>query len=231
MIRRIFRNWVYFLNYLWILTGIFAVATLIKLLEKANENRLSLANNRATLEMLESTRTAESFALFGMIIFLVSSRRKLKRGIIRRLGVRWYRVLIGAIIPIAIPLFLMRDIERLAQAPRNQSINKESIRAFKVSRVPVLWPILVFILAQVESPLNNALLGITYVTKGTAAINDPKRYAFKWIQPEIFTDALDKYTKYIWIGSVAYCIMIILISVVSWLLLEKCSRITRRAIG
>lgn len=80
---------------------------------------MSLANNRATLEMLESTQTAKSFALFGMIIFLVSSRRKLRRGVIRRLGVRWYRVLIGAIIPIAIPLFLMRGIERLAQAPRN----------------------------------------------------------------------------------------------------------------
>lgn len=205
--------------------------TLIRLLAKANENRLSLVNNRETLEILESTSTAESFAILGMIIFLVSSRRRLKRGIIRRLGVRWQRVLLGAIIPFAIPMFLMRDIERLAQAPRNQSMNKESVRAFKVSRLSIMWPVLIVVLTQISSPLNKALLGITYVTEGTAAIDDSLRYALKWVQPEIFTDALDKYSKYIWVGSVAYCIMIILISVVSWLLLQKYSRMTRRALG
>ncbi len=230
MIRRIFRRGVFFLHYLWILTGLIASATLIKLVAKADENRLSLVNNSETLEALETIQIAESFALFGMMIFLVSSRRKLKRGVIRRLGVRWQRVLLGAIIPIAIPMFLMRDIERLAQAPRNQSINKKSVRAIKVSRKSISWPVLVFLLAQIKSPLDNALLGITYVTKGTAAIDDPVRYALKWIKPEVFTDALDKYTKYIWVGSVGYCIMIILISVLSWLLLENYSRVTQRVL-
>ncbi len=230
MIRRIFRRGVFFLHYLWILTGLIASATLIKLVAKADENRLSLVNNSETLEALETIQIAESFALFGMMIFLVSSRRKLKRGVIRRLGVRWQRVLLGAIIPIAIPMFLMRDIERLAQAPRNQSVNKKSVRAIKVSRKSISWPVLVFLLAQIKSPLDNALLGITYVTKGTAAIDDPVRYALKWIKPEVFTDALDKYTKYIWVGSVGYCIMIILISVLSWLLLENYSRVTQRVL-
>lgn len=230
-IRSLYKNCVYFIHHLWILTGTFGTIALVRLLAKVNESRSSLTTNREILETLEPTSTALSFAIFGMIISLVGMRRKLKHGTIRRLGIHWKRVLLGAIIPLAVPTFLIRDIERLSQLPRNEMIEKERIRVFKASRKSILWPVLVAIQAQVSSPLNNALLGIVYVTEGTASLSDPKRYIFKWIQPQIFTDALDKYSQYIWIGSIFYCIMAILISVVSWLLLRKCSLITRQALS
>ena len=230
MIRKILKRVVYYLHYLWIVSGIVAFMTLLELWGKSGESRASLANNRTILELLDSSSNAATIALFGMMVFLMSSRRKLKRGVIKRLGIRWQRILLGTLLPILIPAFLMRDIERLSQLPRGNTATKEQLRALPVTRQAFWWPAFVMLWVQVESPLNNALLGIVYITDGTATIDDPIRYALKWIKPETFTESLSKYAQYIWIGSVFYCLVIILVSIISWLLIEKYSRITRHAL-
>ena len=231
MIRSLFKNLIFYIHNLWILTGVFGLIALVRVLIKTNESRTSLTANREILETLEPTWTALSFASVGMIVSLVGMRRKLKQGTIQRLGVSWKRVLLGAVIPVMIPTFLIRDIERLSQLPRNKLIEKERVREFKASQKSILLPILLLIFAQISSPLNNALLGIVYVTEGTASIDDPLRYILKWVEPQVITNAFDKYSQYIWIGSISFCIMVILISVVSWLLLQNCVVVTRRALA
>jgi hypothetical protein len=166
-----------------------------------------------------------------MIVSLVGMRRRLKHGTIRRLGVSWKRLLLGAVIPLMIPTFLIRDIERLSQLPRNKLIEKERVREFKASQKSILLGVLLLIFARISSPLSNALLGIVYVTEGTASIEDPLRYILKWVEPQVITNAFDNYSQYIWIGSIFYCITAVLISAVSWLLLQNCAVVTRRALA
>jgi hypothetical protein len=100
----------------------------------------------------------------------------------------------------------------------------------KTSRSSIAWPVLFLLFAQVASPLNNALLGVVYVTEGTSSISDPKRYALKWIRPEVFTNALDKYLQYIWLGSIGFCLLLIALSILSWNLINKHSRMARNAL-
>ena len=231
MIRPLLKNLIFYLHNLWILTGIFGLVSLIRVLTKANESRTSLTTNREILEVLEPIFTSISFASVGMIVSLVGMRRRLKHGTIRRLGVSWKRLLLGAVIPLMIPTFLIRDIERLSQLPRNKLIEKERVREFKASQKSILLGVLLLIFAQISSPLSNALLGIVYVTEGTASIEDPLRYILKWVEPQVITNAFDNYSQYIWIGSIFYCITAVLISAVSWLLLQNCAVVTRRALA
>ena len=231
MIRSFFKNLIFYIHNLWILTGIFGLIAIARVLTKSNEDRSSITANREIIEMLESTWTALYLASLGMIISLVAMRRKLKYGTVRRLGVSWKRVLLGAAIPLAIPTFLIRDIERLSQLPRNEVTKKEHVRKYKASRKSILLSILLFAFAQIASPLMNAQLGIIYITEGAASIDDPLRYALKWIEPQVITNAFDEYSQYIWIGSIFFCAMVILISVVSWLLIRNCVLITRRALA
>lgn len=231
MVRSFFRNSIFYIHNLWILTGIFGLIALVKVLAKSNENRSSITVNREILEMLEPTWIMMSIASVGMIISLVTMRRRLKNSTIRRLGVSWKRVLLGAVIPLAIPTFLIRDIERLSQLPQNEVTKKEHVREYKASRKSIFLSVLLVIFAYISSPLNNALLGIIYITEGTSSIDDPLRYALKWVEPQVITNAFDEYSQYIWIGSISFCATVILVSVVTWLLLHNCVMITRRALA
>ena len=224
------RNSIFFLHYLWLLPGTYAAFALFRTLLKANEDRNSIAVNRELLELVSPATGLLAPAIIGMIVSLVVMRRKLKRGVIDRTGVQWKRVVLGIPLPIFYPSFLMTDIERLAQIPRGQQTSKEALRSIKTSRSSVAWPVLFLLFVQVASPLNNALLGVVYVTEGTSTISDPKRYALKWIQPEVFTNALDKYLQYIWLGSIGFCLLLIALSILSWNLIDKHSRMARNAL-
>jgi hypothetical protein len=224
------RSSIFFLHYLWFFPGAFAAFALFRILSKANEDRNSIAVNREILELVNSSTGLLAPAIIGMIVSLVVMRRKLKRGVIDRTGVQWKRVVLGIALPIFYPSFLMTDIERLAQIPRSQQISKETLRSMKTSHLSIAWPVLFLLFAQVASPLNNALLGVVYVTEGTSSISDPTRYALKWIQPEVFTNALDKYLQYIWLGSIGFCLLLIALSILSWNLINKHSRMARNAL-
>ena len=224
------RNSIFFLHYLWLLPGTYAAFALFRTLLKANEDRNSIAVNRELLELVSPATELLAPAIIGMIVSLVVMRRKLKRGVIDRTGVQWKRVVLGIPLPIFYPSFLMTDIERLAQIPRGQQTSKEALRSIKTSRSSVAWPVLFLLFAQVASPLNNALLGVVYVTEGPSSISDPTRYALKWIQPEVFTNALDKYLQYIWLGSIGFCLLLIALSILSWNLIDKHSRMARNAL-
>ena len=224
------RNSIFYLHHLWFFPGAFAAFALFRILAKANEDRNSIAVNREMLELVGSATGALAPAVIGMIVSLVVMRRKLKRGVIDRTGVQWKRVVLGIPLPIFYPSFLMTDIERLAQIPRGQQTSKEALRSIKTSRSSVAWPVLFLLFAQVASPLNNAFLGVVYVTEGPSSISDPTRYALKWIQPEVFTNALDKYLQYIWLGSIGFCLLLIALSILSWNLIDKHSRMARNAL-
>ena len=221
---------VFFLHYLWFLPGAYAAFALCRILIKANEDRNSIAVNQEILELVSSATGQLAPAIIGMIVSLVIMRRKLKRGVIDRTGVQLKRVVLGIPLPIFYPTFLMTDIERLAQIPRSQQTSKEVLRSMKTSRSSIAWPVLFLIFAQVASPLNNALIGVVYVTEGTSSISDPTRYALKWIQPDVFINALDKYLQYIWLASIGFCLLLIALSILSWYLIDKHSKMARNAL-
>lgn len=228
--RTLGRRLMYQLHHLWIVTAVAAILTLIEILGRKSESRTSIAANRDILESLEPSQSVFAFAIFGTLVSLFVMRRRLKQGVIRRLGVRWQRVISGLVIPTLVPAFLLRDIDRLTQAPREHSLTKHDIRKISASWLAFIPSVAVFVLAQFESPLNNALLGITYVTEGTQAIDDPLRYVLKWVQPELITGSLDKYSKYIWIGSIGYCVALLLCSASMWFTMNRASRMTRRVL-
>lgn len=87
MIKRFFRASVYNLHYLWLIVGISAFMSLLRVVRQADQSRTSIVANRKILESLETVSGLESFALVGMLISLFVLRRRLKRGVIRRLGI------------------------------------------------------------------------------------------------------------------------------------------------
>jgi len=229
-ILHLIRKLMYQLHHLWIATAVAAILTLIEILGRKSESRTSIAANRHILESLEPSQSVFAFAIFGTLVSLFVMRRRLKQGVIRRLGVRWQRVISGLIIPLLVPAFLLRDIDRLAQAPREHSLTRHDIRKISASWLAFIPSVALLVLFRFESPLNYALLGITYVTEGTQAIDDPRRYVLKWVQPELITGSLDKYSKYIWIGSIGYCVALLLCSISMWIALNRACRMTKRVL-
>lgn len=228
--RRLIKSSIYQLHHLWIATAVAAILTLIEVLGRKSESRTSIAANRDILESLELPQSVSAFAISGTLVSLFVMRRRLKQGVIRRLGIRWQRVISGLIIPTLVPAFLLRDIDRLAQAPHEHSLTKHDIRRISASWLAFIPAVAISILAQFESPLNSALLGVTYVTEGTHAIDNPLRYVLKWVQPELITGSLDKYSKYIWIGSIGYCVALLLCSISMWIALNRACRMTKRVL-
>lgn len=231
MIKRFFRASVYYLHYLWLVVGISAFMSLLRVVRQADQSRTSIVANRKILESLETVSGLESFALVGMLISLFVLRRRLKRGVIRRLGIRWQRVLAGVLTPFMFLAYLMRDIDRLAAADRGVRCSRSEIRKFRASKRSFLVPAMFALIAKISSSLNYALLGIVYVTEGPGAIDDLTRYLLKWISPDVFTTNLDKYSEYIWLGSLVYSALMTVISVIMWCLLNRTSRIAREALA
>lgn len=231
MITRFFRQCVYYLHYFWVIAGISAAWAFVKILGRASRDRTSLSTNREILESLDTASSLEALAIFAMLLSLFVLRRRLKRGVIRRLGIRWQRVLAGVLTPFMFLAYLMRDIDRLAAADRGVGRSRSEIRKFRASKRSFLVPAMFVLIAQLSSPLNNALLGIVYVTEGPGAIDDLTRYLLKWISPDVFTTNLDKYSQYIWLGSLVYSALMTVISVIMWCLLNRTSRIAREALA
>jgi len=123
----------YHLHHLWLASAVAAGLTLIEILGHTSESRTSITVNRDILQSLEPSSQVSALAIFGTLVSLLVMRRRLKRGVIRRLGVRWQRVIAGLAIPTLVPAFLLRDIDRLAQAPREQSVTRDDIRQISAS--------------------------------------------------------------------------------------------------
>lgn len=230
MVRKAISRSVYYLHHVWIATAVAGFLGLIDVIQYADADRTSVATN---LEILASIETSDSWFALSVGFALLSAaimRRRLKRGTIRRMGIRWQRVVAGLPIPFLVLSYLLRDIDRLSQAPRHRPLSKVEVRAFRASKLAFVPALALVIFAQVSSPLDKAFLGLTYVTEGPAAIDDPARYVLKWLQPELFIDSLDKYSKYIWIGAIINLVGVIVCSAVFWLALQRASRITKGAL-
>lgn len=230
MVRRAMRQSIYYLHHIWIATAVAGFVGLISVTQYADADRTSISTN---LKILASLDAAGGWFALSLLLTYISAaimRRRLKRGKIRRLGIRWQRVVAGLPIPFLVVAYLLRDIDRLSQAPRDRPMSKAEVRAFPASKLAFIPVLAVVAFAQVASPLDNAFLGLTYVTEGPAAIDDPARYVLKWLQPELFIDSLDKYSKYIWLGAIGYFVGVLVCSAVFWVALRRASRITKGAL-
>ena len=230
VVRRAMRQSVFYLHHIWIATAVAGFIGLIDVIQYADAKRTSISTNLRILASLDASRTWFAFSILFTFISAAIMRRRLKRGTIRRMGVRWQRVVAGLAIPFLVLSYLLRDIDRLSQAPRHHPSSKVEVRALRASKLAFIPAIALVVFAQVASPLDNAFLGLTYVTEGPAAIDDPARYVLKWLRPELFIDSLDKYSKYIWIGAVSYFLGAIACSAVIWAALQRASRISKAAL-
>jgi hypothetical protein len=229
--RRLLQQVLFYVHHVWLLTAALAVYELVQLADLSSLDRTSLANNQRFLEIIEDSYGVAVFGLVFMMISLYVWRRRLKRSVLRRLGARWQRIIFGLQVPFAVPFFWMRDVERLAKAPRDGTTTKQSLRTWRPTKTTYLWLLFVLAWARVSTPLDYAGLGITYVTEGTSALDDPLRYALKWIEPAKITGALDEYSKYIWLGCVANCAILVVFSLVSWQQMQRLSRLSKAALS
>ena len=84
---------------------------------------------------------------------------------------------------------------------------------------------------NITSKLSDAKLGIDYVTVGPAGMDDPLRYALKYIDPSLITTNLDKYAEYIWPACLGGSALTVLFGIATWYFLGKVSDQIRSARG
>jgi len=229
-VRRRLGNSVYWLHHIWIAVAVSSLVSLIRVLQLSGERRNSIAANREILDRIAVPDVQVGTALVLMASSLFVIRRRLKAGVLSRLGIRWQRVLTGILVPLLVPFFIFRDIERLSAVERTNAVTSEGLRRVRASWIWIIWPLFLVIWGSIGTRLDYALIGITYVTEGTAAIDDPLRYFLKWIEPSVITTALDSYSQFIWIGAVAYCISLFCFAAVSWALLHRATRSAKQVL-
>jgi hypothetical protein len=217
----LFRFWQNNIRYVGLFVAFVGCVDLFRLLELQDESRTSLAANGRALEIIDASSSAVGFSFALTIIWLLHMRRRLKRGIIKRFPFNWKRGVIGILLLGIQPVYWSQDIEQLAQMRRDHPATSAQIRSMKRSRNGYLWFVLIALLIQITSNLDYAKLGIDYVTVGPAGIDDPLRYAFKYVDPSLITTNLDKYAEYIWPACLGASLLSVFFGIFTWRFLRK----------
>lgn len=227
----LFRFWQNNIRYIGLIVAIIGCVDLYRLFGLQNESRTSLVANGKALEIIDASSTAVSLAFVLTLIWVLHMRRRLKRGVIKRFSFNWRRGLAGLFLPPIQFLYWTQDIEQLAQMPRNQPAKTFEIRRMCRSRNGYLWFILLFVSLQIGSNLDYAKLGIDYVTVGPSGIDDPLRYALKYVDPSLITTNLDKYAEYIWPACLGASLLSVFFGIATWRFLGKVSEQIKNAQG
>jgi len=226
----LFLFWQNKIKYIGLVVAVIGSVDFFRLLELRNESRTSLAANSRALEIFEASNSAASIAWALTIIWLLHMRRRLKRGVIKRFPLNWKRAVVGILL-FVIPVYWAQDIEQLAQVPRRNPASSVQIRNMKRNRNGYLWFVISIILLNITSKLSDAKLGIDYVTVGPAGMDDPLRYALKYIDPSLITIKLDQYSEIIWPACLGGSALTVLFGIATWYFLGKVSAQIRNARG
>jgi hypothetical protein len=209
------RVWVRYFPLLCLIPIIVGVLTTIQLFSLMGDSRTSVVANRQAVELESHSSSALAFMLIATSIWLLILRRRLKKGVIKRFKLRWYRIFLGLYL-IPFLYFWARDIEQLLQVPRKKWLTTSEIRKQKTTLNGLSLTLMSVTTIYVSQQLNYAALGLDYVTVGTAGIDDPLRYLLKYIDPERITSSLDKYSSLIWPASLASSILSIAAGILLW---------------
>ena len=227
----LFLFWQNKIKYIGLVVAVVGSVDFSRLLALRDESRTSLAANNRTLEIFDASNTAVGFAFALTLIWLLHMRRRLKRRVIKRFRFNWKRGVVGILLLGIQPIYWSQDIEQLVQMRRGHPATSVQIRSMKRSRNGYLWFALIAIFIQISSNLNYAKLGIDYVTVGPSGIDDPLRYALKYVDPSLITTNLDKYAEYIWPACLGGSALTVLFGITTWHFLGKVSDQIRNAKG
>lgn len=227
----LFRLWQNNIRYIGLIVAIIGCVDLYRLFELQDESRTSLVANGRALEIIDASSTAVGFAFALALIWLLHMRRRLKRGVIKRFPFNWKRGVVGILLLGIQPVYWSQDIEQLAQMPRGYPATSVQIRSMKRSRNGYLWFVLIAILIQITANLDYAKLGIDYVTVGPSGIDDPLRYALKYVDPSLITTNLDKYAEYIWPACLGASLLSVFFGIATWRFLGKVTEQIKNAQG
>lgn len=226
----LFLLWQNNIRYIGLIVAIIGSIDFFRLLAFRNESRTSLAANSRALEIFEASNIAVAWALVLTIFWLLHMRRRLKRGVIKRFPLNWKRAVVGILLGIQ-PVYWAQDIEQLVQVTRRHPASSVQIRSMKRSRNGYFWFVFLAIFIQISSKLDYAKLGIDYVTVGPSGIDDPLRYALKYVDPSLITTKLDQYSEIIWPACLAGSALTVLFGIATWHFLGKVSDQIRNARG
>jgi hypothetical protein len=216
-----FRIWRDFTQYIGLFVAAIGFAYFLHILQLADESRTSLAANSRALDLFTSSEEALYFGVTVLVCWLLHMRRRLKKGVIKRFPLRWKRLIVGIFIPIILPIYWAQDIEQLSQIPRNLMASVDEIRSKNRTRNGYLWIFMFLMYANVSDKLGMANLGVDYVTVGPAGIDDPLRYALKFIDPSLITTNLDKYSKFIWPACLGGSLLVMAFGLSTWWFMRK----------
>lgn len=226
-----FLFWQNNLKFIGIFVAVIGCIDLYRLLELQDERRTSLAANSRALEIINASSGAVGFAFALTAIWLLHMRRHLKHGIIKRFQFNWKRGIVGILLFGVQALYWAQDIEQLSQMRQGVPASTDQIRKMKRSSNGYLWIVLLTILIHVMSNLDYAKLGIDYVTVGPAGIDDPLRYALKYVDPSVITTNLDKYSEFIWPACLGVGLLSVFFGIVTWRFLAKVTKQIKNAHG
>jgi hypothetical protein len=226
----LFLFWQNKIKYIGLVVAVIGSVDFFRLLDLRNESRTSLAANSRALEIFEASNIAVAWALVLTIFWLLHMRRRLKRGVIKRFPLNWKRAVVGILLGIQ-PIYWAQDIEQLIQVNRRHPASSVQIRSMKRSRNGYFWFVFLAIFIQISSKLDYAKLGIDYVTVGPAGMDDPLRYALKYIDPSLITTKLDQYSEIIWPACLGGSALTVLFGIATWFFLGKVSNQIRNARG
>lgn len=227
----LFLFWQNKIKYIGLVVAVIGSVDFLRQLELRNESRTSLAANNRALEIFDASSTAVGFAFALTLIWLLHMRRRLKRGVIKRFPFNWKRGVVGILLLGIQPIYWAQDIEQLVQVPRLHPASPVQIRSMKRSRNGYFWFVLLAIFIQISSNLDYAKIGIDYVTVGPAGMDDPLRYALKYIDPSLITTKLDQYSEIIWPVCLGGSALTFLFGIATWYFLGKVSDQIRNARG
>ena len=227
----LFLFWQNKIKYIGLVVAVIGSVDFLRQLELRNESRTSLAANNRALEIFDASSTAVGFAFALTLIWLLHMRRRLKRGVIKRFPFNWKRGVVGILLLGIQPIYWAQDIEQLVQVPRLHPASPVQIRSMKRSRNGYFWFVLLAIFIQISGNLDYAKIGIDYVTVGPAGMDDPLRYALKYIDPSLITTKLDQYSEIIWPVCLGGSALTFLFGIATWYFLGKVSDQIRNARG
>ena len=212
----LFLFWQNKIKYIGLVVAVIGLVDFFRLLDLRNESRTSLAANSRALEIFDASSSAGGLAWVLTIFWLLHMRRRLKRGVIKRFPFNWKRGVVGYFLFGIQPIYWAQDIEQLAQVPRRYPASSFKIRSMKRSRNGYIWFVLSMIFLEIGSNLGYAKLGIDYVTVGPAGMDDPLRYALKYIDPSLITTKLDQYSQIIWPACLGGSALTVLFGIATW---------------
>jgi hypothetical protein len=227
----LFLFWQNKIKYIGLVVAIAGSVDFFRLLTLRDESRTSLAANSRALEIFDASSIAGGLAWALTIVWLLHMRRWLKRGVIKRFPLNWKRAVVGILLPGIQPIYWAQDIEQLVQVPRRCPASSVQIRSMKRSRNGYFWFVITIIFLQISGKLSDAKLGIDYVTVGPAGMDDPLRYALKYVDPSLITTKLDQYSEIIWPACLAGSALTVLFGIATWHFLGKVSDQIRSARG